>query len=196
MNLRSDWISAIIRVIRPPNNLNKCGAAKWIRFFLVSRNRQNALWAKHSSPVRRQKRMPQTRASFCISSLNFTSLLALIRILLFPFLQLLLSLFAGVEFLNFGHEKSGEGINNGLWQFDLIWILTFFLAGHSVLPQQQNLAGSTQSISRSFPAIHSCQRLFPCTEGEQIISKPEKILIELLSHPFPSGVFAGKARTK
>ena len=196
MNLRSDWISAIIRVIRPPNNLNKCGAAKWIRFFLVSRNRQNALWAKHSSPVRRQKRMPQTRASFCISSLNFTSLLALIRILLFPFLQLLLSLFAGVEFLNFGHEKSGEGINNGLWQFDLIWILTFFLAGHSVLPQQQSLSGSTQSISHSFPTIHSCQRLFPCTEGEQIILKPEKFLIELLSHPFPSGDFTGKSRIK
>lgn len=183
-------------MIRPPNNLNKCGAAKWIRFFLVSRNRQNALWSKHSSPVRRQKRMPQTRASFCISSLNFTSLLALIRILLFPFLQLLLSLFAGVEFLNFGHEKSGEGINDGLRQFNLVWILTFFLAGHRVLPQQQNLSGSTQSISHSFPAIHSCQRLFPYTEGKQIISKPEKILIELLSHPFPSGVFTGKARTK
>ena len=87
-------------------------------------------------------------------------------------------------------------INDGLWQFDLIWILTFFLAGHSVLPQQQNLSGSTQSISHSFPAIHSCQRLFPYTEGKQIILKPEKILIELLSHPFPSGVFAGKARTK
>ena len=147
-------------------------------------------------PVRRQKRMPQTRASFCISSLNFTSLLALIRILLFPFLQLLLSLFAGVEFLNFGHEKSGEGINDGLRQFNLVWILTFFLAGHRVLPQQQNLSGSTQSISHSFPAIHSCQRLFPYIEGKQIISKPEKILIGLLSHPFPSGVFTGKARTK
>lgn len=140
--------------------------------------------------------MPQTRASFCISSLNFTSLLALIRILLFPFLQLLLSLFAGVEFLNFGHEKSGEGINNGLWQFDLVWILTFFLAGHSVLPQQQNLFGSIQPISHSFPAMHSCQRSFPYTEERQIISKPEKILIELRSHPFPSGVFTGKARTK
>ena len=162
-------------MIRPPNNLNKCGAAKWIRFFLVSRNRRNALWAKHSSPVLRQKRMPQTRASFCISSLNFTSLLVLIRILLFPFLQLLLSLFAGVEFLNFGHEKAGEGINDGLRQFNLVWI---------------------QFISHSFPAIHSCQRLFPCTEGEQIILKLEKFLIELLSHPFPSGVFTGKARTK
>ena len=166
MNLRSDWISAIIRVIRPPNNLNKCGAAKWIRFFLFPETGKNALWAKHSSPVRWQKRMPQTRASFCISSLNFTSLLALIRILLFPFLQLLLSLFAGVEFLNFGHEKSGEGINNELWQFDLVWILTFFLAGHSVFPQQQNLFGSIQPISHSFPAMHSCQRSFPYTEGK------------------------------
>lgn len=183
-------------MIRPQNNLNKCGAAKWIRFFLVSRNRRNALWAKHSSPVLRQKRMPQTRASFCISSLNFTSLLALIRILLFPFLQLHLSLFACVEFLNFGDEKSGEGINDGLRQFDLVWILTFFLAGHSVLPQQQNLSGSTQFISHSFLAIHSCKRLFPCTEGEQIILKPEKFLIELLSHPFPSGVFTGKSRIK
>lgn len=183
-------------MIRPQNNLNKCGAAKWIRFFLVSRNRRNALWAKHSSPVLRQKRMPQTRASFCISSLNFTSLLALIRILLFPFLQLHLSLFACVEFLNFGDEKSGEGINDGLRQFDLVWILTFFLAGHSVLPQQQNLSGSTQPISHSFPAVHSRQRLFPYTEGKQIISKPEKFLIELLSHPFLSGVFIRKARTK
>ena len=132
-----------IRVIRPPNNLNKCGAAKWIRFFLVSRNRRNTLWAKHSSPVLRQKRMPQTRASFCISSLNFTSLLVLIRILLFPFLQLLLSLFAGVAFLNFGHEKAGEGINDGLRQFNLVWIQTFFLAGHGVLPRQQTPSGST-----------------------------------------------------
>lgn len=183
-------------MIRPPNNLNKCGAAKWIRFFLVSRNRRNTLWAKHSSPVLRQKRMPQTRASFCISSLNFTSLLVLIRILLFPFLQLLLSLFAGVAFLNFGHEKAGEGINDGLRQFNLVWILTFFLAGHSVLPQQQNLSGSTQPISHSFPAMHSRQRLFPYTEGKQIISKPEKFRIELLSHPFLSGVFIRKARTK
>lgn len=196
MNLKSDWLSAIIRVIRPPNNLNRCGAAKWIRFFLVSRNRRNALWAKHSSPVLRQKRMPQTRASFWISSLDFTSLLILIRILLFPFLQLLLSLFAGVEFLNFGYEKAGEGINDGLRQFNLVWIQTFFLAGHGVLPRQQTPSGSTYPISHSFPAIHSCQRLFPCTEGEQIILKPEKFLIELLSHPFPSGVFTGKARTK
>jgi hypothetical protein len=44
--------------------------------------------------------------------------------------------------------------------------------------------------------MHSCQKLFPYTEGKQIISKPENILIELLSHPFPSGVFTGKARTK
>ena len=140
--------------------------------------------------------MPQTRASFCISFLNFTLLPAFIRIFLSPCRKLFLPLFAGVEFLNFGDKKSGEGINDGLWQFDLIWILTFFLAGHSVLPQQQNLSGSTQSISHSFPAIHSCQRLFPYTEGKQIILKPEKILIELLSHPFPSGGFAGKARTK
>ena len=159
MNLRSDWISAIIRVIRPQNNLNKCGAAKWIRFFLVSRNRRNALWAKHSSPVLRQKRMPQTRASFCISSLNFTSLLALIRILLFPFLQLHLSLFACVEFLNFGDEKSGEGINDGLRQFDLVWILTFFLAGHSVLPRQQTFPtrlSPSHTPSRQYTAAKDC----------------------------------------
>ena len=62
-------------------------------------------------------------------------------------------------------------------------------------PQQQNLTGLTQSISHSFPAIHSCQRFFPYTEERQIISKPEKILIELLSHPFPSGVFTRKSRT-
>lgn len=101
-----------------------------------------------------------------------------------PMLPFLPPFFTGIEFLNFRHEESGEGINNGLRQFDLIWILTFFLAGHSVLPQQQNLSGSTQSISHSFPAIHSCQRLFPYTEGKQIILKPEKILIEFLSHPF------------
>ena len=47
-----------------------------------------------------------------------------------------------------------------------------------------------------FPAMYSCQRLFPYTERKPIISKPEKILIELLSHLFPSGVFTGKARTK
>lgn len=128
--------------------------------------------------------MPCFGASLCILSLNFTSLLALIRILLFPCLKLFLPLVTGIEFLNFGDKKSGEGINDGLWQFDLIWILTFFLAGHSVLPQQQNLSGSTQSISHSFPAIPSCQRLFPYTEGKQIILKPEKILIELLSHLF------------
>lgn len=131
--------------------------------------------------------MPRNRASLCILSLNFTSLLALIRILLFPCLKLFLPLVTGIEFLNFRHKESGKGINDGLWQFDLVWILTFFLAGHSVLPQQQNLSGSTQSISHSFRTIHSCQRLFPYTEGKQIILKSEKILIELLSHPFPSG---------
>ena len=131
-----------------------------------------------------------------ISIVNEILLFTSNGILLFPFLQLLLSLFAGVEFLNFGHEKPGEGINDGLRQFDLVWILTFFLAGHSVLPQRQKLSGSTHPISPSFPAIHSRQRLFPYTEGKQIISKPEKFLIELLSHPFPSGVFTRKARTK
>ena len=75
-------------------------------------------------------------------------------------------------------------------------VLTFFLVGHSVLPQQQNLFGSTQSISHSFPAIYSCQRSFPYTEGKPILLKPEKILIELLSHPFLSGGSIGKARTK
>ncbi|EDM99777.1 hypothetical protein BACCAP_02513 [Pseudoflavonifractor capillosus ATCC 29799] len=128
--------------------------------------------------------------------MKFTSLLTLIRILLFPYLKLFLALFTGIEFLNFRYEESGEGINDGLRQFDLVWILTFFLAGHSVLPQQQDISGSTQFISHSFPAIHSCQRLFPYTEGKQIISKPEKIIIELLSRPFLSGVFTGKARTK
>lgn len=122
--------------------------------------------------------------------------LLLFRILLFPCLKLFLPLVTGIEFLNFRYEESGEGINDGLRQFDLVWILTFFLAGHSVLPQQQNLSGSTQSISHSFPAIYSCQRLFPYTEGKQIILKPEKILIELLSHPFPSGFFTGKSRIK
>lgn len=146
--------------------------------------------------ILRQKGMPQNRASLCILYLNFTSLLTFIRILLFPCLKLFLPLVTGIEFLNFRYEESGKGINDGLWQFDLIWILTFFLAGHSVLPQQQNLSGSTQSISHSFPAMHSCQRLFPYTEEKQIISKPEKILIELLSHPFPSGFFIRKARTK
>ena len=151
---------------------------------------------KCSSPILQQKGMPQNRASLCILSLNFTSLLTFIRILLFPCLKLFLPLVTGIEFLNFRHKESGEGINDGLWQFDLVWILTFFLVGHSVLPRQQNLFGSTQSISHSFPAIHSCQRSFPYTEGKPILSKPEKILIELLSHPFLSGGFIGKARTK
>lgn len=143
-----------------------------------------------------KKGMPRNRASLRILSLNFTLPLTFIRILLFPCFQFLPAFFAGVKLLNFGDKKSGEGINDGLRQFDLVWILTFFLAGHSVLPQQQNLSGSTQFISHSFPAIHSCKRLFPCTEGEQIILKPEKFLIELLSHPFPSGVFTGKSRIK
>ena len=129
---------------------------------------------------------PETGPPY-ILSLNFMSLLTLSRILLFPYLKLFLPLFTGIEFLDFRHKESGEGINDGLRQFDLVWILTFFLAGHGVLPRQQNLSGSTQSISRSFPAMHSCQRLFPHTERKRIISKPEKFLIELLSHPFPSG---------
>ena len=136
------------------------------------------------------------RELFCILSLKFTSLLTLLRILLFTYLKLFWPLFTGIEFLNFRYEESGKGINDRLRQFDLVWILTFFLAGHSVLPQQQDISGSTQFISHSFPAIHSCQRLFPYTEGKQVISKPEKILIELLSHPFPSGVFTGKSRIK
>ena len=150
----------------------------------------------HFPRFRLNKGMPRNRASLCILSLNFTSLLTLIRILLFPCLKLFLPLVTGIEFLNFRHKESGKGINDGLWQFDLVWILTFFLAGHSVLPQQQNLFGSTQSISHSFPAIYSCQRSFPYTEGKPILLKPEKILIELLSHPFLSGGSIGKARTK
>lgn len=141
--------------------------------------------------ILRQKGMPQNRASLCILSLNF-----FIRMVLFPCLKLFLPLVTGIEFLNFRHKESGKGINDGLWQFDLVWVLTFFLVGHSVLPQQQNLFGSTQSISHSFPAIYSCQRSFPYTEGKPILLKPEKILIELLSHPFLSGGSIGKARTK
>lgn len=100
--------------------------------------------ANHSSPITvPNKGMPRNRASLCILSLNFTSLLALIRILLFPCLKLFLPLVTGIEFLNFRHKESGKGINDGLWQFNLVWILTFFLASHSVLPQQQNLSGST-----------------------------------------------------
>ena len=150
----------------------------------------------HFPRFRLNKGMPRNKASLCILSLNFTSLLTLIRILLFPCLKLFLPLVTGIEFLNFRHKESGKGINDGLWQFDLVWILTFFLAGHSVLPQQQDISGSTQFISHSFPATHSCQRLFPYTEGKQVISKPEEILIELLSHPFLSGVFTGKSRIK
>lgn len=146
---------------------------------------------KCSSSILRQKGMPQNRASLCILSLNF-----FIRMVLFPCLKLFLPLFTGIEFLNFRCEESCEGINDGLRQFDLVWVLAFFLDGHSVLPQQQNLSGSTQSISHSFPAIHSCQRLFPCTKGEQIISKLEKFLIELLSHLFPSRWLTGKSCTK
>lgn len=81
----------------------------------------------------------------------------------------------------------GSSISYGFWWFS--WPTM------GELPQQQNLTGLTQSISHSFPAIHSCQRFFPYTEERQIISKPEKILIELLSHPFPSGVFTRKSRT-
>ena len=151
---------------------------------------------KHSSPWLRQKRISRNRTSLCILSLNFTSLLTFIRIFLFPFRQFFLPLLAGVEFLDFRCKESGKRINDGLRQLDLVWILTFFLAGHSVLPQQQNLSGSIQPTSHSFPAMYSCQRLFPYTERKPIISKPEKILIELLAHLFPSGVFTGKARTK
>lgn len=118
--------------------------------------------------------------------MNFILLPTFIGIRLFPFLKLFLPLFTGIELLNFRYKESCERINNGLWKFDLVWVLTFFLVGHSVLPQQQNLFGSIQPISHSFPAIYSCQRLFPYTEGKRIISKPEKILIELLSHSFLS----------
>lgn len=127
----------------------------------MSRNATYPYGTKHSSSLLRQKGMPRNRASFFIPSLNFTSLLTFIRILLFPILQFLLALLACVEVLDFRCEESGEGINDGLWQFDLVWILTFFLAGHSVLPQQQNFSSSTQPTSHSFPAMHSCQRLFP-----------------------------------
>ena len=64
--------------------------------------------------------LPRNESSFLISSLNFTSLLTLIRILLFPCLKLFLPLVTGIEFLNFRHKKSGKGINDGLWQFDLV----------------------------------------------------------------------------
>ena len=114
-----------------------------------------------------------------MSVLNFISLLTLIRILLFPCLKLFLPLVTGIEFLDFRHKESGEGINDGLRQFELVWILTLFLAGHGVLPQQQNLSGSIQPIPHSFLAMHSCQRVFPYTDGVQIISKLEKFLIEL-----------------
>lgn len=103
------------------------------------------------------KKDAHTRASFCISSLNFTSLPALIRILLFPFLQLLLSLFAGVEFLNFGDEKSGEGINDGLRQFDLVWILTLFLTGHGVIAS----TAKPLQFSSAHPTLLPGNKQFP-----------------------------------
>ena len=135
--------------------------------------------------------------AFTITSLTVTtSLLIFLRILLFPCLKLFLPLVTGIEFLNFRHKESGKGINDGLRQFDLVWILTFFLAGHSVLPQQQNLSGSTQPVSHSFLAMYSCQRVFTYTEGVQIISKLEKFRIELLSHLFPSRCLTGKSCTK
>lgn len=51
---------------------------------------------KHSSSLLRQKGTPRNRASLCILSLNFTSLLTFIRILLFPCFQFLSPFFAGV----------------------------------------------------------------------------------------------------
>ena len=87
----------------------------------------------HFPRFRLNKGMPRNRASLCILSLNFTSLLTLIRILLFPCLKLFLPLVTGIEFLNFRHKESGEGINDGLRQFDLVWILTLFLTGHGVI---------------------------------------------------------------
>lgn len=143
-----------------------------------------------------QRGCPKTGHPLCILSLNFTSLLTFVRKFLFPLCQFFLPLLTRIEFLDFRHKESGEGINNGLRQLDFVWILAFFPTGHSVLLQQQDLSGSTQSFSRSFPAIQSQQTLAPCSVGAQMGFQRSVFLIELLSHSFPSGVFSRKSRTK
>ena len=139
---------------------------------------------------------PKTGHPLYMLSLNFTSLLTFVIRFLFPLCQFFLPLLTRIEFLDFRHKESGEGINDGLRQFDFVWILALFRGGHGLLPQQQDLPGSAQSFSRSFPAIQSQQTLAPCSVGAQTGFQRANFLIELLSHPFPSGVFTRKARTK
>ena len=85
-----------------------------------------------------------------------------------------------------GFQVRGIGQRNQCWTAAVRSRMDFdvFLGRPWVsCPNSKTLLAQLQSISHSFPAIHSCQRLFPYTEGRQIISKPEKILIELLFHP-------------
>lgn len=63
----------------------------------MSRNATYPHGANHSSLITvPNKGMPRNRASLCVLSLNLTSLLTFVRILLFPFFQFLLPLFTRV----------------------------------------------------------------------------------------------------
>ncbi len=193
----------LARGAKTPHPFALCGCPEvgCPRFQLIHRKMQRTPWNKIFLRHHYEKRIPQNRAPktghpLFILSLNFTSLLTFARRFLFPLCQLFLPLLTRIEFLDFRHEESGKRINNRLRQLDFVWILAFFLTGHSVLPQQQDLSGSTQSFSRSFPAIQSQQTLAPCSVRAQMGFQRSGFLIELLLHPFPSGVFTRKAHTK
>ena len=117
--------------------------------------------ANHSSPITvPNKGMPRNRASLCILSLNFTALLTFVRRFLFPLCQFFLPLLTRIEFLDFRHKESGEGINDGLRQFDFVWILALFRGGHGLLPQQQDLPGSAHSPSHAPSRPYKANKLW------------------------------------
>ena len=119
----------------------------------MSRNATCPHGTNHSSPITvPNKGMPRNRASPLHIILNSTSLLTFARKFLFPLCQFFLPLLTRIEFLDFRYKESGEGINDGLRQFDFVWILVFFRGGHGLLPQQRTfLAQLSPSHAPSRP---------------------------------------------
>ena len=144
----------------------------------------------------KHKGMPQNRASPLHVIFEFYFTPHFCHKISFPTLPVLSAPAHSHRISGFQAQGIGRRNNDGLRQLNFVWILVLFLAGHSVLPQQQDLSGSTQSFSRSFPAIQSQQTLALYPVGAQTGFQRAIFFIELLSHPFPSGVFTRKARTK
>ena len=161
--------------------VTKCDVPPWNKMFL-----------RHHCA----KRMPQNRASPLHMIFEFYFIPHFCQKISFPTLPVLSAPVHSHRISGFQAQGIGRRNNDGLRQLNFVWILVLFLAGHSVLPQQQDLSGSTQSFSRSFPAIQSQQTLAPCSVGAQMGFQRSVFLIELLSHSFPSGVFSRKSRTK